>query len=96
MTVHTFRDTFASRLVGAGYRLHKIKKLLGYITLVMTQKCAKFCEKAGAGELRRFWMGSWRMLLRWCIRHVTWFVAAGCALTLLFCVCCRFNSRSLH
>lgn len=49
-TIHTLRDTFASRLAEAGYPLHKIQKLLGHTTPTMTQKYAKFSERAAAEE----------------------------------------------
>lgn len=49
-TVHTLRDTFASRLAEAGYPLQKIQKLLGHATPMMTQKYAKFSERAAASE----------------------------------------------
>lgn len=40
-TVHTLRDTFASRLVQQGLSLFKVQKLLGHTTPIMTQKYAK-------------------------------------------------------
>lgn len=49
-TVHSLRDTFASRLAEAGYPLHKIQKLLGHTTPTMTQKYAKFSQRAAAEE----------------------------------------------
>lgn len=44
-TIHTFRDTFATRLVMAGLSLYKVQKLLGHTTPIMTQKYAKLLVK---------------------------------------------------
>lgn len=49
-TVHTLRDTFASRLAEAGYPLQKIQRLLGHTTPTMTQKYAKFSERGAVEE----------------------------------------------
>lgn len=49
VTPHTFRDTFASRLVQAGVTLLKVSKLLGHSSVVMTQKYAHLSpDEAGA------------------------------------------------
>lgn len=44
-TIHTFRDTFATRLVMDGLSLYKVQKLLGHTTPLMTQKYAKLLVK---------------------------------------------------
>lgn len=46
-TVHTLRDTFASRLAENDYPLHKLQALLGHSTMTQTLKYAKF-ERRGA------------------------------------------------
>ncbi|MFY2947258.1 tyrosine-type recombinase/integrase [Achromobacter ruhlandii] len=38
MTPHTFRDTYAARLVQAGVSILKVSKLLGHSNVLMTQK----------------------------------------------------------
>jgi integrase len=40
-TVHTLRDTFASRLLQQGMSLHKLSKLLGHTTITQTTKYAQ-------------------------------------------------------
>ena len=37
-TVHSLRDTFASRLIQNGLDIAKVSKLLGHATLLQTQK----------------------------------------------------------
>jgi site-specific recombinase XerD len=39
-TVHTLRDTFASKLLQRGLSLQKVSKLLGHSTIVQTMKYA--------------------------------------------------------
>ncbi|KWH50711.1 tyrosine-type recombinase/integrase [Burkholderia cepacia] len=43
VTPHTFRDTFASRLVQKGVSLLKVQHLLGHASPTMTQKYAHLC-----------------------------------------------------
>ncbi|WP_261503555.1 tyrosine-type recombinase/integrase [Burkholderia multivorans] len=43
VTPHTFRDTFASRLVQKGVSLVKVQHLLGHANATMTQKYAHLC-----------------------------------------------------
>lgn len=49
-TVHTLRDTFASRLVQAGVPLYKVQKLLGHATPAMTQKYAHLVPEQSGRE----------------------------------------------
>jgi integrase len=39
-TIHSLRDTYASRLVQKNMSLHKVSKLLGHTTPTMTRKYA--------------------------------------------------------
>ncbi|HUG21925.1 tyrosine-type recombinase/integrase, partial [Piscinibacter sp.] len=41
VTPHTFRDTFASRLIQRGFSLYEVQALLGHASPAMTQKYAK-------------------------------------------------------
>lgn len=50
VTPHTFRDTYAARLVQAGVSLLKVSNLLGHATVFMTQKYAHLCPKAAGAE----------------------------------------------
>jgi integrase len=50
VTPHTFRDTFAARLVQAGVSLLKVSKLLGHATVSMTQKYAHLSPEATGAE----------------------------------------------
>jgi integrase len=50
VTPHTFRDTYASRLVQAGVSLLKVQKLLGHSTPMMTQKYAHLSPDATGQE----------------------------------------------
>ncbi len=43
VTPHTFRDTYASRLVQEGVSLLKVSHLLGHADVAMTQKYAHLC-----------------------------------------------------
>lgn len=45
VTPHTFRDTFAARLVQAGISLLKVSKLLGHTNVLMTQKSMRTCHR---------------------------------------------------
>ena len=50
VTPHTFRDTYASRLVQAGVSLLKVQTLLGHSDPSMTQKYAHLCPDAAGAE----------------------------------------------
>lgn len=50
VTPHTFRDTYASRLVQAGVSLLKVQKLLGHSSPTMTQKYAHLSPDATGQE----------------------------------------------
>lgn len=50
VTPHTFRDTFAARLVQAGVSLHKVSHLLGHSSVLMTRKYAHLCPEAAGIE----------------------------------------------
>ncbi|KQV99943.1 site-specific integrase [Rhizobacter sp. Root1221] len=49
-TPHTFRDTFASRLVQAGVPLLTVQHLLGHADASMTQKYAHLCPDAAGAQ----------------------------------------------
>jgi integrase len=51
-TPHTFRDTFASRLVQAGLSLLKVSHLLGHADESMTRKYAHLCPENTGREAR--------------------------------------------
>lgn len=50
VTPHTFRDTYAARLVQAGVSLQKVAHLLGHASVLMTQKYAHLCPEATGAE----------------------------------------------
>lgn len=50
VTPHTFRDTFASRLVQAGVSLLKVSHLLGHANQAMSAKYAHLCPEATGAE----------------------------------------------
>lgn len=50
VTIHTLRDTFASKLVMAGVSLYKVQKLLGHSDPKMTQKYAHLAPNQVADE----------------------------------------------
>ena len=50
VTPHTFRDTYAARLVQAGVSLLKVSNLLGHASVFMTQKYAHLCPEAAGAE----------------------------------------------
>ena len=50
VTPHTFRDTFAARLVQAGVSLLKVSKPLGHANVLMTQKYAHLSPEATGAE----------------------------------------------
>lgn len=52
-TIHTLRDTYASKLVGKGMSLHKVSKLLGHTSPVMTAKYAQLESRDVVDEARR-------------------------------------------
>lgn len=49
-TPHTFRDTYAARLVQAGVSLLNVSSLLGHASVSMTQKYAHLCPGAAGAE----------------------------------------------
>jgi len=49
-TVHSLRDTFASKLVQRGVSLYTVQKLLGHASPVMTQKYANLAPDRAAAE----------------------------------------------
>lgn len=51
-TIHTLRDTFASRLVQKNMSLQKVSKLLGHTSMKMTQKYAQLEAADVAAEAR--------------------------------------------
>lgn len=50
VTPHTFRDTYAARLVQAGVALQKVSQLLGHSNVLMTEKYAHLCPHATGVE----------------------------------------------
>lgn len=52
-TIHSLRDTYASRLAQRGMSLHKVSKLLGHTTTTMTRKYAHLEPHEVAEEARR-------------------------------------------
>jgi len=52
-TVHTCRDTFASRMIMQGLSIYKLSKLLGHASVVMTQKYAHIDQDRVADEARQ-------------------------------------------
>ncbi len=52
-TIHSLRDTYASRLASKGMSLHKVSKLLGHSTPTMTRKYAHIEPLDVAAEARR-------------------------------------------
>lgn len=53
-TVHTLRDTYASRLVQKGMSLQKVSKLLGHTTVAMTEKYAQLASHDVMIEARSY------------------------------------------
>jgi integrase len=51
-TIHSCRDTYATRLLNKGVPLEVVSHLLGHASLVQTQKYAKFNKKATADVAR--------------------------------------------
>lgn len=51
-TIHSLRDTYASRLVQRNLSLHKVAKLLGHTTPTMTRKYAHLVPEDVAEEAR--------------------------------------------
>jgi integrase len=51
-TIHSCRDTYATRMLNDGMRLEKVSHLLGHSTVVQTQKYAKFSKKDLADKAR--------------------------------------------
>ena len=51
VTIHTFRHTFASRLVQAGRPLFSVQKLMGHKTTAMTQKYAHLAPDHGVEDI---------------------------------------------
>lgn len=52
-TIHTLRDTFASRMVKRGMSLHKVSKLLGHTSTAMTAKYAQLEAQDVVAEARK-------------------------------------------
>ena len=52
-TLHSLRDTYASRLVQKNMSLHKVAKLLGHATPTMTRKYAHLNSEDVAEEARQ-------------------------------------------
>lgn len=53
-TIHTLRDTYASRLVQKGMSLQKVSKLLGHTTVAMTEKYAQLASHEVMAEARAY------------------------------------------
>ncbi len=51
-TIHSCRDTYATRLLNNGMPLDKVSHLLGHATLQQTQKYAKYAKQPTADEAR--------------------------------------------
>ncbi|MCG7520551.1 tyrosine-type recombinase/integrase [Ruegeria sp. Ofav3-42] len=51
-TIHSCRDTYATRLLNNGMPLDKVSFLLGHATLQQTQKYAKYAKRPAADEAR--------------------------------------------
>lgn len=51
-TIHSCRDTYATRLLNEGMALEKVSHLLGHATLQQTQKYARFAKRPAAAEAR--------------------------------------------
>ena len=51
-TVHSCRDTYATRISNKGLRLEDVSHLLGHSTVVQTQKYAKFSKREMADKAR--------------------------------------------
>ncbi len=52
-TIHSCRDTYATRMLNNGMRLEEVSHLLGHATIVQTQKYAKFAKKEVADKARQ-------------------------------------------
>lgn len=52
-TIHSCRDTYATRLLNQGMALEEVSHLLGHASVVQTQKYAKFAKKDVAERARR-------------------------------------------
>jgi integrase len=53
VTAHTFRHTFASRLVMAGVSLSRVQKYLGHSTITMTERYAHLAPENGQADIER-------------------------------------------
>lgn len=53
-TIHSCRDTYATRLLNRGMRLEEVSHLLGHATVQQTQKYAKFAKRDVAERARNF------------------------------------------
>lgn len=51
-TIHSCRDTYATRLLNNGMPLEKVSHLLGHASLQQTQKYARFAKRPAADEAR--------------------------------------------
>jgi integrase len=52
VTIHSCRDTYATRMLNQGLRLEEVCHLLGHATVVQTQKYAKFAKRDVADKAR--------------------------------------------
>ena len=55
--IHSLRDTYASRLAQRGMSLHKVSKLLGHSSMMMTRKYAHIEPADVVEEARRMLNG---------------------------------------
>ncbi|MBR9852565.1 MAG: site-specific integrase [Rhodobacteraceae bacterium] len=51
-TIHSCRDTYATRMLNSGMRLEEVSHLLGHATVQQTQKYAKFAKRDVAQKAR--------------------------------------------
>ncbi len=51
-TIHSCRDTYATRMLNKGMRLEEVSHLLGHATVQQTQKYAKFANRPVAAKAR--------------------------------------------
>ncbi|MEW2914998.1 tyrosine-type recombinase/integrase [Leisingera sp. JC11] len=56
-TLHSCRDTYATRMLNRGMRLEEVSHLLGHATVTQTQKYAKFAKRDVADRAREIMNG---------------------------------------